>query len=141
MLTSWNKNAAPLVRLLGGELLNELSNSGLNSSLVMKVDVIENPNEFVIHADLPGINKEDIVLEYKDSILSVSVEMKKEREEKEDEKFWVMERSYSKKSRTFQFGVPIDEANIKAKYESGVLTLVLPKTVLIEPKKTQIKID
>lgn len=101
--------------------------SPLSVSSPMKVDLVENEKSFVLKADLPGVSKEDIKVNLKDGVLSISVESKKEQETKEGEKVWRMERSYSKKERVFNFENRISEENISATYEHGVLTLELPK--------------
>jgi HSP20 family protein len=141
MLPNWSVRS-PLVQLLDVDLLNDLSNNGLpalKSAFSMKVDVLENEKEFVVHSDLPGVNKEDIKVDFKDRVLTIAVEAKMQKEEKEGEKVWRRERSFSKKSRSFHFDVPLDEASITAKYENGVLTLNLPKK-LAEERNTSIQI-
>lgn len=123
---------SPFVNLLDMDLLNSVSQEGLpalKSAMSMKVDVVENEKEFQVHADLPGVNKEDIAVEFRDGMLTISTEGKTQREEKQGEKVWRMERSYSKLSRSFHFDMAIDESAISAKYENGVLALVLPKKV------------
>jgi len=105
----------------------------------MRADIIENEKEFQVITDLPGVTKEEIQVEFDNSILSISVEAKEKKESKEGEKVWRMERSFSKKSRSFKFDSQIDDAAISAKYENGVLTLTLPKRVADQKTKIEIK--
>jgi HSP20 family protein len=107
------------------DILNSETSNLKTSS--MSVDLLENPQSFVLKADLPGVQKEDIQVDFKDGYLTVSVESKAEKEVKEDEKVLRLERSFQKKTRTFQFDDLIIPENITASYENGVLTLNLPK--------------
>jgi HSP20 family protein len=93
----------------------------------MKADIVENEKEFQVITDLPGVNKEDIQVDFDNGVLSITVEAKTQKENKEGEKVWRLERSINKKSRSFKFETQIDDAAIGAKYENGVLTLTLPK--------------
>jgi HSP20 family protein len=105
----------------------------------MKADIVENEKEFQVITDLPGVNKDDIQVDFDNGVLSISVEAKNEKENKEGEKVWRMERSVSRKSRSFKFDTQIDDAEIGAKYENGVLTLTLPKKA--SEQKTKILIQ
>ncbi len=111
----------------------------LRNMVEMRVDILENEKEFSIHADVPGVKKENINIDFKDGLLTISVEEQSKKEQKDGEKFLRLERSYNKKSRTFGFEVPIDEEAIVAKYEEGVLILTLPKkTPVSQTKKIMI---
>lgn len=101
----------------------------------MKVDLTENNEAFILKADLPGVKKEDIQVTFKDGLLTIEVESKKEQETKDGEKVWRMERSFSRKTRSFNFDHKVNEENIKANYEQGVLTLELSKKEVNETKK------
>lgn len=94
---------------------------------VMKVDITENEKEYQVLADLPGVTKENIKVDFHNGLLSIEVEAKSQQESKEGEKVWRMERSFSKKSRSFKFDSAIDDGAIVAKHENGVLSLTLPK--------------
>ena len=107
---------------------------------VMRVDITENEKEFQLITDLPGVNKDNIKVDFDNGVLSIEVEAQNHKENKDNEKVWRMERSYSKKSRSFKFDAPIDDTAISAKYENGVLSLTLPKKA-IEPKASKILIQ
>lgn len=104
-------------------------------STSMKVDLTENNEAFILKADLPGIPKEDIQVTFKDGLLTIEVESKKEQQSNDGEKVWRMERSFSRKTRSFNFEHKVNEEAIKANYEHGVLTLELPKKEVNETKK------
>lgn len=105
----------------------------------MKADIVENEKEFQVLTDLPGVSKEDIQIDFDNGILSITVEAKTQKENKDGEKVWRMERSVSRKNRSFKFDTQIDDAAIGAKYENGVLTLTLPKKA--SEQKTKILIQ
>jgi HSP20 family protein len=105
----------------------------------MKADIVENEKEFQVITDLPGVNKEDIQVDFDNGVLSITVEAKTQKENKEGEKVWRLERSVNKKSRSFKFETQIDDEAIGAKYENGVLTLTLPKKASEQKTKIQIQ--
>lgn len=102
---------------------------------VIKVDIVEKDSEFLIHADMPGAQKENIQVDFSDGVLTIAVENKSQIKEGDGTKILKMERSYYKQSRTFSFETPIDEEKIEAKYENGVLELKLPKKTQSENTK------
>lgn len=90
-------------------------------------DITETDAEFVIVTDLPGFKKEDIILEADGDILTLKATRKSEHEEKDGKnKLIRSERSFGTYERRFDVS-NIDTANLKAKYEDGVLTVTLPK--------------
>ncbi|MDR3349940.1 MAG: Hsp20/alpha crystallin family protein [Acidaminococcales bacterium] len=101
-----------------------------------KIDVEETPKEFLIHAELPGVKKEEISLDLNDGRLTISV--KKDESAEEDGKTYIhRERRLSSVSRS----IYLNEANpdgIKAKMENGVLTVAVAK---VEPKSNSVQIN
>ena len=93
----------------------------------VKVDVKEDDQSYTVHADLPGVKKEDIHVNIEANSVSISAEVKRETEHKEGEKVLRSERYYGKVYRSFTLGHDIDEAAAKARFENGVLDLTLPK--------------
>ena len=91
-----------------------------------KIDVRETPKEVVVHAELPGLNKEDIKISVKDGVVTLSGERKFE-EKKEEGDYSKVERSYGSFHRSFSVGDNIDPKSIKAKYNNGILELTVPK--------------
>lgn len=91
----------------------------------VKVDIKENDDEYVLVADLPGVEKDDIVLELKDDVLTINVERKEECNE-ERENYIRKERKYGSMSRSFYVD-DVDQDNIGAEFKNGVLKIVLPK--------------
>jgi HSP20 family protein len=93
----------------------------------IKLDVQEDDKAYVVKAEIPGVNKEDIKVSIEGNQVSMSAELKKEKEEKEDSKVIRSERYYGKAFRSFSLAESVDEAKSSAKYENGVLELTLPK--------------
>ncbi|MDD5298760.1 MAG: Hsp20/alpha crystallin family protein [Rhodocyclaceae bacterium] len=93
----------------------------------IKLDVKEAGGNFVVHAELPGVKKEDIHISIEGPVVSISAERKAEKEVKEGERVLRTERYFGKVSRSFQLGQDIDDAKAVAKFTDGVLELTLPK--------------
>lgn len=106
-----------------------------NYNSFISLDVKETENSYLVHADLPGMKKEDIFVDFsQDGILTVAVTKNSEREQKEGEKVLISERYFMKKERKLNFNNKVDGSAIKAKYENGVLMLDLPK---VQAKQAQ----
>jgi len=104
----------------------------------MRVDVKENADGYEVHAELPGMKKEDIHVHIDGPVVSISAERKQEKEIKEGEKVLRTERYFGKVSRSFQLGQEIDEAKASAKFNDGVLELALPKKAEAQAKRLTI---
>lgn len=117
---------------------DSLTRSG-GSSFVPKVDIIENENSYELHVAAPGLNKEDFNIEVKDNYLTVSGE-RKFTNEKKDKNFHAIETQYGSFSRSFVLPENIDGAKINARYNNGILEVLVPKD---EKKalKTTIKVN
>lgn len=95
---------------------------------VMKTDIKEKKDKYMIEIDMPGYEKEDIKIEIEDGYLTVHGTMKKELDdEKEKGKYVRKERYVGECSRSFYVGDNVKEEDIKAKFKNGTLTLEVPK--------------
>ena len=92
-----------------------------------KVDVTETKSEFLISAELPGIDDKDIDITLNEGTLTLKGEKKIEKENKQGE-FYSSERSYGSFQRNFKVSETIDQDKIDASFNKGVLTVKLPKT-------------
>jgi HSP20 family protein len=97
------------------------------AELKMKVDVSESDKAYTIHAEIPGVKKEDIQIDVDAGQLSIRAEVKHEEEKKEGEKLLHSERYYGMVSRSMTLPVEVDAQGAKAEYKDGVLDLMLPK--------------
>lgn len=106
-----------------------------------RTDIKDNGDSFTLEAELPGFNKEDIDLDVKDGILTISAEHKEEKDEKDDKGNYLRrERRYGSFSRSFDVS-GIDETAIGAAYKNGVLELTLPKAKAVIPESRKIAIE
>lgn len=93
----------------------------------IRIDVSETDVAYVVKADIPGMRKEDIHVEIEGSQVMITVEAKKDTEEKKEGRVLRTERSFGFASRVFSLGFEIDRTKAVAKYLDGVLMLTLPK--------------
>jgi HSP20 family protein len=93
----------------------------------MRLDLSEDDKNFFVKAEIPGVNKEDIKVSVDGNQVSVSAEVRKEKDQKEGAKLIRCERYFGSVSRTFTLDESVDQDASKAKYENGVLQLTLPK--------------
>lgn len=105
----------------------------------IKMDVKEADGTYTVHADIPGVKKEDIHVSIEGNRVSISAEVKKEKEEKQGEKVLRSERYYGKVARSFTLAQEVDESKAQAKYNDGVLELSLPKKAATVGKKLAIQ--
>lgn len=113
--------------------------TGVAEAPQMRVNVKENAEGYEVHAELPGMKKEDIHVHIDGPVVSITAERKQEKEVKDGEKVLRTERYFGKVSRSFQLGQEIDEARASAKFNDGVLELALPKKAEAQAKRLTIE--
>ena len=96
-------------------------------SAIMKTDIKEKKDKYIIEMDLPGYEKENINLSLKDGYLEVTAEVKKEDDSEEKDKFVHKERYYGHCSRSFYVGEQIKEEDVNAEFKNGILKICIPK--------------
>ncbi|HEX4998306.1 MAG TPA: Hsp20/alpha crystallin family protein [Terriglobia bacterium] len=101
------------------------------------VDIYETENEIMVKAELPGIDRKDIVLNLENNVLTLKGERKFEKETKQDN-YHRIERSYGTFSRAFSIPTTVDDDKIRADYKDGVLTIALPKKDQVKLKQIKI---
>ena len=99
---------------------------------IMKTDIREKGDNYIIEMDLPGYEKENISLELKDGYLTVSAKVEKENNNDENERYVHKERFYGECSRNFFVGEDVSEEDIHAEFKNGILKITMPK---MEDKK------
>jgi HSP20 family protein len=99
----------------------------MESEPQMRLDLSEDDKNFFVKAEIPGVKKEDIKVSVDGNLVSLSAEVKKEKEQKEGAKLIRSERYYGSVSRSFTLDESVDQSAAQAKYENGVLQLTLPK--------------
>jgi HSP20 family protein len=103
------------------------------------VDIKETPEEFVVKAELPEVNKEDVKVAIEDGVLSIRGERKLEKEEK-GKRYHRIERAYGTFMRSFTLPEGIEEKKLLASYKDGVLEIHLPKAPVAKPKAIEVKV-
>lgn len=126
--------------LFKGFLVRPVRYSGdMPEMQMIKMDVKEGDRDFTVHAELPGVDKEDIHVTIDGNTVSINAEVKKTTEEKEGDKVLRSERYYGKVFRSFSLSQDVDEAGARARFEKGVLELVLPKKASTAARKLSIE--
>jgi HSP20 family protein len=102
------------------------------------VDVKENESEIRMDLELPGLSPDDVDITAENGVLTVRGEKKSERKEGEDSRYHVIERSYGTFMRAFSLPKGVDESQIQAEFNNGILSLRIPKAALPQPRRIQI---
>ena len=125
------------------DLFDEMFFSMGGESKLMKTDINEKTDKYVIDIDLPGYEKDGIKVEIQDGYLTVYAKVNKEENDKEKGKYVRKERYIGECERSFYVGDNIKEEDIKAKFKNGTLTLEIPKKEERKelPEKKYIPID
>jgi len=103
------------------------------------VDIIENNDQFILKAEIPGMTKDDVKITLENNVLTIRGEKKNESEKKEGD-YHRIERSYGSFERSFSVPGTIKVNEIDAQYKDGVLTLTLPKAEEAKPKSIEVKV-
>lgn len=106
--------------------------SAISNFFSPNADAINKEDSYEIRIELPGVSEKDVEVSIENNNLTVRGEKRSEREEK-DKNYYFSERRYGSFERSFRLPEDVKEADIKAAYKDGVLTLLLPKA---EPKKS-----
>lgn len=104
-----------------------------------RMDVKEEGANYVVHADIPGVKKEDIQITVDGNQVVISAEVKRASEEKQGGRVLKSERYYGKVSRSFSLASDLDSTGAQAKYADGVLELTLPKKVATSAKQLTVQ--
>lgn len=105
----------------------------------IKMDVKEQEGAYLVHAELPGVRKEDIHVTVDGNQVVLSAEVRQDKETKEGERVLRSERYFGKVSRSFQLAQDIDDAKACARFADGVLELTLPKRTASASKRLTIE--
>ncbi|MFO7543400.1 MAG: Hsp20/alpha crystallin family protein [Thiobacillus sp.] len=105
----------------------------------IKLDLKEDDAAYRVHADIPGVKKDDIHVNIDGNQVSISAESRMEKEDKKGEKVLRSERYCGKVERSFTLAHDVDETKAEAKYKDGVLELTLPKKSASSAKKLTIQ--
>ena len=110
-----------------GFYVKPLHGDALPTPAQIKLDVKETGDAYTVHAEIPGVPKEDIHVAVDGNVVTLRAEIKQQDSTNPDEKVLRSERYFGAVSRSFQLPADIDSTQARAKYDHGVLTLTLPK--------------
>lgn len=133
------KNVFDIDRYFNDSWPQRVASQGANF-FAPRVDIAEADDHYEITAELPGVDKKDIQIHVKDGVLTVEAQTAKDDQEKNRGRVIRQERRYGKFKRSFNLGQEVQEADIKALFKDGVLTLQAPKMVekVQEPRRIEI---
>jgi HSP20 family protein len=128
--------AQPLFRLFD-TFFNEGGEDLATRTWTPAVDIQETDDAYRIHAELPGLTKDDIQITLENNVLRLSGERKLEKDVKQ-ENYHRIERTYGTFSRSFALPTQVSPDKVEAKFENGVLTIVVPKAEQAKPRRINI---
>ena len=108
-------------------MMRPILRGGMEIGPQIKMDVKEADGKYLVNAEIPGVDKDDIHVTLDGNRVSISAEVKQEKEAKEGGRVIRCERSYGMASRSFNLADEIDQSKVQAKYNNGILELTLPK--------------
>ena len=117
---------------------NFLDDAAQGSTWAPAVDVAEETDKIVVKVEVPGMNENDLRVNFQDGLLTVSGERQFER--KDDRNYHRIERTYGSFVRTFSLPRSVDANKISASYVNGVLEIEIPKLEEAKPKQIQINV-
>jgi HSP20 family protein len=112
---------------------------GRFGTLAPRVDLKEKDDSFEITMELPGVKKENLAITLQSGVLRIEAESKQETVEKND-KILRQERQYGKYVRSFELGPQVQDSDISASFEHGILTLIAPKHRELQPATRRIDV-
>lgn len=107
--------------------------------VMIKMDVAETANGYLVHAEMPGVRKEDIDVSIEGNQVTISAEVKRDTEKKEGDRVLRSERYFGNVYRSFTLPAELDEPKCEATYEKGVLELKLVTKAETPGKKLEIR--
>ncbi|HEV2131319.1 MAG TPA: Hsp20/alpha crystallin family protein [Longimicrobiaceae bacterium] len=103
-------------------------------------DIVETESEIRVMVELPGMRAEDVSVDVENNVLTISGEKKEEREEEEEGSTWhLSERRYGRFSRSFLLPRNVEQDQIQARFEDGVLSVTIPKSERAVPRRIQVQ--
>ena len=107
--------------------------------VMIKMDVAEIANGYLVHAEMPGVRKEDIDVSIEGNQVTITAEVKRESETKEGDRLLRSERYFGNVYRSFTLPAELDEPKCEANYEKGILELKLVTRTGTPGKKLEIR--
>ena len=121
-----------------GFFVRPLHGDPLPAPSQIAIDVTETEQAYEVNAVMPGVDKKDIHVSVDGNVVSISAEVRQADEQKRDEKVLRSERYFGSVSRSFSLPQAMDEAGAQARYENGILKLVLPKQAAPSARRIEV---
>lgn len=136
--STWLTGREPFINFMESFFNGEGSSEQMSArSWSPAVDIRETEDSYLVHAELPGLSKDDIEITLEENILKLSGERRFEKDVKEEE-YHRVERSYGAFTRAFSLPSRVDSTNVQAAFTNGVLTITVPKVEEAKPRKIDI---
>ena len=114
--------------------------AGMDLMRAPQADVLETTDELRVMLELPGLRPEDVEVNLEDNVLTIGGEKKEDRREQDGESRWhLSERRYGRFSRSVVLPRDVEHERIEARFENGVLTVVIPKSERAKPRRITIQ--
>lgn len=138
-VTRFNPIDDTLDELLRGFFVRPMALEGAPAAAqAIRIDVAEDEAAYTVHAEIPGVKKDDIHVTINDDLVSISAETRNAHEVKEGGRVLRAERHFGKFYRAFTLGQAVEDGKAVAKYADGVLELTLPKKAAVTAKRLSI---
>jgi len=141
-LVKWNPKRSLISdfdRIFDNMFNIDLPMHSVGNSYSLAVDIQESEKEFILSADMPGLNKKEVSIDIHDGVITIKGERIKEDKRSFDD-YRIHERQFGSFNRSFRLPDNVNEDKISAKFTNGELLITLPKSKEIKPEGRQIKI-
>lgn len=140
LFRSWGSPFRELARLQSDmeRMMQENFAAGKNLDFAPTCELEESKENYVMRFEIPGVKKEDVKIDLEGNQITVSAERKEEKTSNDKKKHY-SEFRYGSYSRSFTFPTPIDESRVDARFENGVLSIVVPKASAATAKQIKIQ--
>lgn len=138
MLNQFQKDLEQAFQRFNHQVSNEDGSSVATSAWVPAVDIREEGNQFVIEADIPGVDPKDIEVSMADGVLTLKGERKQEEQKEDQQGYRRFERLHGVFYRRFSLPDTADADNVSAVGKNGVLSITIPKKAVAQPRRIQV---
>jgi len=142
-LVKWNPTRSLITdfdRIFDSMFTHDSQRLSLAQSCMPAVDVTETETEFLLSADMPGLDKKDVSIDIHDGVITIKGESAIDNEKSTDD-YRIRERQLGSFNRSFRLPDNVNEVKVAAKFKNGVLMITLPKAKEVLPEGRRIKIS
>ena len=142
-LVKWNPTRSLITdfdRIFDSMFTHDSPRLSLAQSCMPAVDVTETETEFLLSADMPGLDKKDVSIDIHDGVITIKGESAIDNEKSTDD-YRIRERQLGSFNRSFRLPDNVNEVKVAAKFKNGVLKITLPKAKEVHPEGRRIKIS